>query len=195
VETSVAGHNEGAAAANRADLLLEIVARGSPELHPSRQAPSASLDGRPRTRLRIDSLGRVELFLRLERRFGVSIPQSAMESAETPRDLLRAIQAASPASRAAPRERASALATESETPEHAATLVEILEWHVARHPQRPHIVLQDDFGAETTVTYAALENAARTIAASLLGRDLQPGASVAIMLPTGSITSTAFGVR
>lgn len=103
VETSFAGQNESAATANRADLVLEIVARLAAELHPSRQAPSASLDGRLEHDYGFDSLGRVELFLRLERRFGVSIPQSAMESAETPRDLLRAVQAANPASRAAPR--------------------------------------------------------------------------------------------
>jgi 1-acyl-sn-glycerol-3-phosphate acyltransferase len=185
VETSVAGQNQSAAAANRADLLLEIVAQLAAELHPSRQAPSASLDGRLEHDYGFDSLGRVELFLRLERRFGVSLPQSAMESAETPRDLLRAIQAASPASRAAPRQRASALATESETPDQAATLIEVLEWHVGRHPQRPHIVLQDETGEEQTVTYAGLESAARAIAASLLDRGLQPGGGVAIMLPTG----------
>jgi len=183
VETSFARHNEVGGGA--ADLLLDTVRQLAAELHPARQAPPASLDARLEHDYGLDSLGRVELFLRVERRLGVSLPQSVMESAETARDLLRAIHAASPASRAAPVERASVLAGESETPDRAATLIEVLEWHVARHPSRPHIVLQDEAGEEQTVTYAALENAARAVAVGLLDRDLQPGAAVAIMLPTG----------
>src|SRR6266704_3497719 len=168
-----------------AETLLETVRQFAAELHPARQAPPASLDGRLEHDYGFDSLGRVELFLRLERRFALSLPQSVMASAETPRDLLRAIHAANPASRSAPLERASMLAEESATPDRAATLVEVLEWHVARHPERPHIVLQDDSGEEHTVTYAALERAARAVAAGLLDRDLQPAGAVAIMLPTG----------
>jgi len=183
VETSFARHTEVGGGA--ADLLLDTVRQLAAELHPARQAPAASLDGRLEHDYGFDSLGRVELFLRVERRFGVSLPQSVMESAETARDLLRAIHAASPASHAVPVERASVLAEESETPDRATTLIEVLEWHVARHPERPHIVLQDDAGEEQTVTYAALENAARAVATGLLDRDLQPGAAVAIMLPTG----------
>ena len=185
METSFARHNAGGGAATRADLLLDTVRQFAAELHPARQAPPVSLDGRLEHDYGFDSLGRVELFLRVERRFGVSLPQRVMESAETPRDLLRAIHAASPASRAVPIERASVLTQESATPDRAATLIEVLEWHVARHPDRPHIVLQDDSGGEQTVTYAVLESAARAIALGLLDRDLQPGAAVAIMLPTG----------
>ena len=171
METSFARHTEVGGGA--ADLLLDTVRQLAAELHPARQAPAASLDGRLEHDYGFDSLGRVELFLRVERRFGVSLPQSVMESAETSRDLLRAIHAASPASRAAPPERASVLAEESATPDSATTLVEILEWHVARHPDRPHIVLQDDAGEEQTVTYAALENAARAVATGLLDRRIE----------------------
>jgi 2-amino-4-hydroxy-6-hydroxymethyldihydropteridine diphosphokinase len=175
----------GGGAPMSAETLLETLRQLAAELHPARQAPAASLDGRLDHDYGFDSLGRVELFLRLERRFGVSLPQSVMANAETPRDLLRAIHSASPASRRVSLERASALAEESATPERAATLIEVLEWHVARHPERPHIVLQDDSGEEQTVTYAALQSAARAVAAGLLDRDLQPGGAVAIMLPTG----------
>lgn len=185
METSFARHNQGGGAEIRADLLLDTVRQLAAELHPARQAPAASLDARLEHDYGFDSLGRVELFLRVERRFGVSLSQSVMESAETARDLLRAIHVASPASRAAPLERASVLEEESATPDRATTLIEILEWHVARHPDRPHIVLQNDSGEEQTVTYAGLESSARGVATALLDRDLQPGAAVAIMLPTG----------
>jgi acyl-CoA synthetase (AMP-forming)/AMP-acid ligase II len=76
------------------------------------------------------------------------------------------------------------LARESETPESASTLLEVLQWHVARHPERPHVVLQDEDGNEQAMTYAMLDRAARGVAAGLVERGLQPGSSVAIMLPT-----------
>jgi 1-acyl-sn-glycerol-3-phosphate acyltransferase len=110
-----------------------------------------------------------------------------MAEAETPRDLLRAMLAAGPAhlAQAGVIERVSALAVESETPDEAATLPEVLAWHVQRHPDRPHIVLQDEEGGERTVTYAELDQAACAIAAGLVARGLEPGRAVAIMLPTG----------
>ncbi|MBI3044624.1 MAG: AMP-binding protein [Betaproteobacteria bacterium] len=155
------------------------------ELHPSRAAIPSSLDARLEQDYGFDSLGRVELFLRIEKRFGVTLPEAVMATAETPRDLLRAMLAASPhLVHAAALERVSALATESETPEEAATLPDVLAWHVARHPDRPHIVLQDENENERTVTYAELDQAARAVAAGLIERGIEPGRAVAIMLPT-----------
>ncbi|HXF66624.1 MAG TPA: AMP-binding protein, partial [Burkholderiales bacterium] len=185
METSAATQDRAGAAAVSADALLETVRQLASELHPTRPPVPGALDARLDQDYGFDSLGRVELFLRIERRFGVSLTETVMASAETPRDLLRAIQAASPAGGAASApERVAALAQESETPEAARTLIEVLEWHVARHPQRPHIVLLDEAGSERTVSYAQLDEAARAVAAGLLERDLQPGAAVAIMLPT-----------
>jgi 1-acyl-sn-glycerol-3-phosphate acyltransferase len=197
VETSIAQREARGISFVSADALLETIAQLAAELHPSRPATPASLDARLDRDYGFDSLGRVELFLRIERRFGVSLPEPVMASAETPRDLLRALEAASPAGRfaapAAPR--AAALAQESETPEQAQTLVEVLEWHVARHPQRPHIVLLEEDERERIVTYAELHGAARALAAGLIERELQPGAAVAIMLPTSvEYFSSFFGV-
>src|SRR3989442_11348285 len=81
-----------------AETLLETVRQLAAELHPARQAPPASLDGRLEHDYGFDSLGRVELFLRLERRFAPSLPQSVMASPETPRDLLPPVQPPNPAS-------------------------------------------------------------------------------------------------
>jgi len=184
VETLPATQNPSGGAPASTDLLLETVRQLAAELHPSRPTPT-SLDGRLELDYGFDSLARVELFLRVERRFGVGLPQSVMTSAETPRDLLRAIHAASPASRAPSHERVSPLGEESATPDRAGTLIEVLQWHLARHPERPHIVLEDDSGEEQTVTYAGLDSAARALAAGLLARDLEPRGAVAIMLPTG----------
>jgi 1-acyl-sn-glycerol-3-phosphate acyltransferase len=187
VETTIASKNEVGGTLVGAEALLEIIRRLAAELHPARAASPASLDNRLEQDYGFDSLGRFELFLRIERHFGVSLPENVMENAETPRDLLRAMLAASPRSlHAAAIERVATLATESSTPDKATTLTEVLEWHVARHPDRPHIVLQDDEGREQTVTYSELGRAARAVAAGLLDRGLQSGRAVAIMLPTGT---------
>ena len=186
METSVARQIDTGGKSISADALIEMLRQLAAELHPSRAAIPSSLDGRLEQDYGFDSLGRVELFLRIERRFGVSLPEMVMAEAETPRDLMRAMLAASPvhAARAGAIERVSALAVESETPDEAVTLPEVLAWHVRRHPDRPHIVLQDEEGRERTVTYAELDQAARAVAAGLIERGLEPGRAVAIMLPT-----------
>src|SRR5262245_43166933 len=123
-----------------ADALIELIRSLATELHPGRTAIPSSLDHRLEQDYGFDSLGRVELFRRIEKRFGVALPEAAMTGVETPRDLLRAIAAAGPArsTQAAtpvvPLERASVLAAESEAPDEAVTLPEVLAWHVRRHP-------------------------------------------------------------
>jgi len=186
VGTSVARQVELGSKAIDTGALIEMIRQLAAELHPSRAAIPSSLDGRLEQDYGFDSLGRVELFLRIERRFGVSLPEAIMAEAETPRDLLRAMLAASPVhpAHAGAIERVSALAVESETPDEAVTLPEVLAWHVRRHPDRPHIVLQDEEGGERTITYAELDQAARAVAAGLIERGLEPGRAVAIMLPT-----------
>ena len=46
--------------------------------------------------LGLDSLGRVELLGRMEKTFGVRLPESVLGTAETPRDLLQALLSAHP---------------------------------------------------------------------------------------------------
>ncbi len=183
MEKSIAKQEGGAAIS--ADALIELIRQLAAELHPSRAAIPSSLDARLEQDYGFDSLGRVELFLRIEKRFGTSLAEAVMANAETPRDLLRAMLAASPhAAHPAALERASALAMESETPDDAVTLQDVLAWHVRKHPNRPHIVLQDEQGGERIVPYSELDQAARAVAAGLIERGLEPGAAVAIMLPT-----------
>ncbi len=146
---------------------------------------AVTLDSSLEKDLGLDSLGRVELLLRIERAFGISLPEQVLANAETPRDLLRAVLTAAPAV-TPPTGMPQGVAPErvQAEPSDALTLTEVLDWHVRTHPQRTHITLQDEAGLETEISYAALHQGATEIASGLLQRGLQPGQSVAIMLPT-----------
>ncbi|HSO07381.1 MAG TPA: AMP-binding protein [Pelomicrobium sp.] len=147
---------------------------------------NVTLDGRLDRDLGIDSLGKVELLLRAEREFGVSLPENALVDAETPRELLRAALAArGPAAPADHEVRALSAGGAAEYPDYAATLPEVVDWHLKRHAQRLHIHLYGQDDAAEDLTYAALAEGARAVAATLAERGLEPGQTVAIMLPTG----------
>ncbi|MBG7602420.1 MAG: AMP-binding protein [Gammaproteobacteria bacterium] len=171
-----------------AEALLEQVRQLALELHPQRgRSLRVTLDSALDRELAFDSLSRVELLLRLERAFGVSLPEQLLVGAETPRDLWREVQAGKVSGRPAPaaHARAAPLDELAEVPHTATTLPEMLEWHLRSHPQRPHVYLYGDHDEPETITYAMLAEGARAIAAGLQARGLLPGQSVAIMLPTG----------
>jgi 1-acyl-sn-glycerol-3-phosphate acyltransferase len=170
-----------------AGTLLATIRLLAAELHSKPQESIAvSLDSSLERDLGFDSLGRVELLARIEQVFGVSLPEQVYAGAETPRDLLHAVLAAAPSALPRPdMHRAVAPTRVAAEPDAAATLPEVLEWHARAHPDRTHIILQEDGGKETVITYAALREGAQQVAAGLLQRELQPGRAVAIMLPTG----------
>jgi non-ribosomal peptide synthetase component F len=169
-------------------VILDITRRLAAELrsHPA-TAREITLDSLLLDGSRFDSLGRVELLARIERVFDVSLMERALAAVETPRDLLRAVQAARPAhlpvTPALPQPAPPAGATELPPPE-ANTLLTVLDWHVRTHPARPHIYLITETGNEQEISYAVLQQRADAVAAGLRKRDLQPGQTVAIMLPT-----------
>jgi 1-acyl-sn-glycerol-3-phosphate acyltransferase len=168
--------------------LLDIVQKLAVELHPGRTpAARATLDSALDRDLGFDSLSRVELLVRIERAFGVSLPEQATMMVETPRDLLRAVSSGHATGRSATVAPASIVAPGevANVPDEAETLLEVLDWHVHRNPQRPHIYLYGEGNEPETITYAALFDGARAIAAGLQAHELQPGQCVAIMLPTG----------
>ena len=141
--------------------------------------------------LGLDSLERAELLLRLERLFGVRLPVRTLATAETPRDLLRAVLAGATAAQVipppAPSEAPAASDSVARVPHEAVTLVDVLEWHARACPQRIHLTLltEDDAGPhEQRLSYGDLYERARRAASSLVARGLEPGQSVAIMLPT-----------
>ncbi|MCA9692703.1 MAG: fatty acyl-AMP ligase [Myxococcales bacterium] len=77
-------------------------------------------------------------------------------------------------------------------PASATTLVEVLEYHARAQPERVHVLLREEDGAEDPVRYGELHHEALSVAAGLRARGLSPGDRVAIMLPTGRGYFAAF---
>ena len=189
-----AADSVGDAAARLLALLRELLL----ELRQSdRTAVGLGLDSHLDRDLALDSLARTELLRRIEHAFQVTLGES-MLLAETPRDLLdlilrakgqprsttdRAVEPGSMADWPAPMSEPS----KAGTPDRAATLIEMLDWHVQSHPERVAIqIIGNEDRLDTPFTYASLQQGARAVATGLRERGLQPLQTVAIMLPTGS---------
>ncbi|MGZ6022454.1 MAG: AMP-binding protein [Rhizomicrobium sp.] len=144
--------------------------------------------------LGFDSLGRVELLLRLERVFHIRLPEALLSEAETPRDLLEAVLNTAAGGQAQHRAEIASLALEAVevTPQAAQTLIDVLEWHVRAHPERPHILLDDGARTTATISYRKLRDSAAAVGAGLQAAGLKPGQTVAIMLPTSEEFFFAF---
>jgi 1-acyl-sn-glycerol-3-phosphate acyltransferase len=169
--------------------LLDVVRRLVQELYPGRSfgAP-ISLDSALDKELGFDSLGRMELLLRLERNFHISLPEKLFVTAETPRALLDAALIAGP-EQPHLKPGAREIITEAEgkaisIPEQAETLQEVLAWHVEHHEERTHIYLYEEGDQAKQISYGALYRGALAVAAGLRERGLEPRQTVALMLPT-----------
>ena len=180
----------------RARHLLAVVRNLVGELQPRRiKFIDVSLSSRLERDLGIDSLGRTELILRIERAFGIRLPIQIVGEADTVNDLLRNLEEVHP-------QRGLAEIVEAPTAPslplvpaatEARTLVEVLDWHLARHPERLHVtVLQDPATVLGSMTYGELAKAARAVAAGLIERDIVPGDRIALMLPTSTEFFAAF---
>lgn len=166
--------------------LLEIVGDLAREIHPHQfRHQTLTLDSAFDRDLGLGSLARVELLSRIEIYFEISLPESTYANAESPRDLLRAIEAVTrhdkeilTVSRPVV-EKAEGVSI----PHHAKTLVDVLRSHMETHPNRTHIhLLAED--ESTSFNYRDLWKGAERVAAGLQNAGIQSGDTVAIMLPT-----------
>lgn len=155
-----------------------------------RLTPDVSLE----TELGLGSLERVELAARVGDAFGVQLSAEVVRTLDTPRQLMEQVRSLrGTAGGTAPDTAPPTVAKRTllpttlpaAEPTEANTLVDVLEYHVRHQPDRVHIVLEDDDGRPTPITYRALHQAALRVARALRQRGLGPGRSVAIMLPTG----------
>ncbi|HUO37312.1 MAG TPA: AMP-binding protein, partial [Mycobacterium sp.] len=163
-------------------LIVELVRGLITEVHPHASRLTVTLDSRFDD-LGIGSLELAQLLLRVQDAFGIALPSHVLTSAETPRDLLRAVTAA-PAGTDIGMISPPVSAPGSPAPAAAATLIDALDWHVDATPDRTHIRVLGESGSPDDLTYQALQREAANVAAGLLARDITPGDTVAIMLPT-----------
>jgi 1-acyl-sn-glycerol-3-phosphate acyltransferase len=155
--------------------------------------PAATLDAVLDRDLGLSSLERVELVTRLERAFGVSLPETVLVGATTPRDLVSAVSQASPSRVESPGiEVAAEAVSAAGVPDAARTLIEALAWHAARTPDRVHINLRDGEGGEHPITYGQLHSMASGVAAGLREAGVAHGEPVVLMLPTAESFFQAF---
>jgi 1-acyl-sn-glycerol-3-phosphate acyltransferase len=176
--------------------LLEVVHEVAVETRTVSMDPSVRLDSHLVSELGLDSLAVAELLERVERRFDVVLQDEILTTVETPRDLLVELSTAGDRRgrivRPGAQPARDTAAREPGTPVDAASLVEVLEWHAAQHPDRTHIRLLTQGRDDELLSYGALRQEAAGVAAGLRERQLPPGAPVAIMLPTGREYFVAF---
>ena len=136
--------------------------------------------------LGFDSLTRMELLHRAEREFAANLPEQVLAEIETPRDLLREIDAAAgrPAAIARTSDETRVPRTGARAPANAKTLTEALAWHAREHPDRLHVRFYDDTSDGETLSYGELWEDAGHVAAGLIALDVTPGEAVVIMLPS-----------
>ena len=177
---------------------IAIVTALAEELHPRRagklNAGTASDLDRD---LGLDSLGRAELLLRLDRAFSVRLPDRLITDANTPSDLIEAILAADPSSTHFALEPAEAprILSSISPPTAAETLVQVLQYHQATDPDRPHLGVWQGDAIADELSYGELHREALRVASGLQQQGIEPGDRVALMLPTGlDFFCTFFGI-
>jgi 1-acyl-sn-glycerol-3-phosphate acyltransferase len=134
----------------------------------------------------------VEIVSRLEEALQVAVPEAVVAEAQTPRALVAALLGARPAVEEPTPALRVALRAAPAAPASARTLVEVLEWHLERNAERPHIFLREEDGRERPITYGDLFRQATAVAAGLHERGIGPGERVALVLRTESDFFYAF---
>ncbi|KLV05550.1 acyl-phosphate glycerol 3-phosphate acyltransferase [Photobacterium aquae] len=174
--------------AQTAEQLLRLITTLIAEMDSgssTKSPPRVTLDSQLDQDLGFDSLARAELIQRTEHDFNVSLPPQTLANINTPGDLLDAILVAqkAPVTKTANLESVSLTAT-SESPDEVTTLQELLEWHAKQHPERPHLHVYQDADTIETISYRELYHNALRYAQGLHAKGIEPGDTVAIMLPT-----------
>lgn len=154
-----------------------------------------TLDASLQRHLGIDSLGRAELFSRIEKQFDIQLPQQLLAEANTLQDIAKAIEI-SPHHTEFKHSTIVPVMNEVQfDPSSTKTLVDVLLLYAIQTPDRPHIYLQDEYGKEEIISYGKLLDISLRVAHAFQQKGLRPGDTVAIMLPTSpEFFYTLFGV-
>jgi len=179
------------------EVLIELGSEGAlPML-----GPSANLD----RDLGLGSLERVELIARLEKQFGVRLPDRVAAEADTAEALANAILAAPDASdieagdRSALRSSVAVQRLHSEAQEKgvfaATTLVEVLRYRALHNADQTHLHITEDTESGERIlslTFGDLYAAAHRCGAELARQGVPPGGRVSLMLPTSRAFFVAY---
>lgn len=177
---------------NESRMLAAVRRTLSENLPESAEPERLSLNSHLERDLGMDSLIRAELFVAVEREFGTQLSEQLLGEAETPGDILEALEqgqggAPTPAA-------GSAVGNDSPSPEADRerfevpdfdTFVQALQWHAREHPRRTWLTLVEEPQRTRPLTYGALHEMALRVANGLLQRGLERGDRIALMLPTG----------
>ncbi|MGQ9425129.1 MULTISPECIES: AMP-binding protein [unclassified Gilvimarinus] len=168
--------------------LLQIVASLGDEMHLRESVLNElSMGTSLEAELGLDSLTRIELLARVERHFSVDIPEERLSEIATLGDLRNEIVEAMSGGVAGLERSLSGLVLEQteSNPDVCQTWGEVLQWHLEKHPDRPHIKLFDEHGEGEQLSFRQLHQGAARVAGGLQQRGLRQGDRVALMLPTG----------
>ncbi len=182
-----------------APVVLEELRALLRELHPdSTDEESLSLNSRLDRDLGLDSLSRVELMDRIEKRVHKRLPDEILASAESPADLVEALVLGDSYDPQARRSSSSEkVITDGDTshPSEATTLIQMLEYHAHRKKNAAHIWLYDEQGEVETISYQDILKGAAAVARGLRKEGVEEGQAVSIMLPTSrNFLDAFFGV-
>ena len=182
-----------------ARLVVSVITGLLDELRPHGH-PTVTLDSDLERDLALDSLALAELLARLDDARGTRMSTTLLGTATTPRDLLVDPTSAASPPTVVPPSSATAPSTPAPVrqpgavgprPTDLPTLLDSLDWHLATHPDRPHLRLLDET-APVELTYAELHDQALAVAHGLRRRGAETGDSIALMLPTGRDYFVAF---
>lgn len=144
------------------------------------------LDDSLQRHLGIDSLGRAELFQRIEKNFDVTVPDRLLAEAENLNDIAEFLHHAAP--------KVKGSVTQKIVSSHgekvkvnisdAKSLIDILLLYAQQSPDKSHIYFQHEDGQEEIITYASLLKSSLRVAGALHKHGLKEGETVAIMQPT-----------
>lgn len=171
------------------DIEIELIAitRQLLEESGSRYRREIKSDASLQRHLGIDSLGRAELFQRIEKAFEVNVPDRLLAEAETLSDIAAFLETSETGVKREKQERHIITPHDDVStldPSQTESLLDIIWLYGQFSPNKPHIYFQHEDGTDEVITYGELLDRSLRVAASLRERGLKDGETVAIMQPT-----------
>ncbi|MBM9537557.1 AMP-binding protein [Desulfobulbus alkaliphilus] len=174
---------------SEAETVCQLAAGLAGEIDPDRRNLHVELDSSLERDLGFDSLTKVELLARMEKTLGVSLGEEVLATAETLRDLVRAAGRGSARAEfiqeRIPITPPESIQSQTTIADDARTLMDVLHIQASRSPDQVHLLLTGGDNEPTPLTHRQLLDHANSVASGLRERNLQPGANIALMLPTG----------